>query len=163
LIGQEQGLAPVLDFSSFTSNDVVRGTLVLSREAKLDSITGFYRTLNAQGLVRAADGQLLNPGDVGYAAAALRADNVVGALSGLQVGDNQISSRSIELSKTNCFLAPFAQVGGETYFAYAAANSDGFSHFRVLGTNLFGMEDIRGGGDCDFDDHVIGFTFSPLA
>jgi hypothetical protein len=163
LIAQEQGQAAVLDFSSFSSVDVVRGTLVLAREADLDSVTGFYRTLNAQGLVRAADGiTLLNPGDVGYGAAALRAGNLVGELSGMGVGDNQSSSRGIELRESS-FLAPFVQVGGETYFAYASANSDGFNHFRVLGANLFGMEDLRGGGDRDMDDLVFGFRFSSMA
>ena len=161
LIGQAQGLALVLDFSSFTISDVVRGTVVISREARYDSVTGFYRTLNAQGLVRAADGQLLNPEDVGYAAAALRADNLVGALAGFRVGDNQISSRSFELTETN-FLAPYVQVNGDAYFAYAPASSDGCSHFRLLGTNMFGMEDLRGLGDRDYDDQVLGFTFKPL-
>ena len=58
--------------------------------------------------------------------------------------------------------APFAHVRGRTFFAYAGANADGISHFRTLGTNLFGLEDTFGGGDRDFDDHVIGFNFNQL-
>ena len=60
------------------------------------------------------------------------------------------------------FLAPFAQVNAETFFAFGAANSDGISHFRSLGNNLFGLEDIAGGGDLDYDDLVIGFNFTSI-
>jgi hypothetical protein len=38
----------------------------------------------------------------------------------------------------------------------------GLSHFRSLGNNLFGLEDIVGGGDKDYDDMVIGFNFSSV-
>jgi hypothetical protein len=53
-------------------------------------------------------------------------------------------------------------VNGNTFFAYGAANSDGISHFRSLGNNLFGLEDIAGGGDLDYDDLVIGFNFTSI-
>lgn len=163
LIGQEQGLAPVLDFSGIAPSEIVSGSLVLAREADLDAITGFYRSLDAQGSVLSADGiTVLRPGDAGYAAAALRTDNVVGELSNLQVADDQTSTRAVALSGSS-FFAPFARVNGDTFFAYAAANSDGLSHFRTLGTNMFGLEDTKGGGDLDFDDLIIGFSFTSLS
>ncbi len=163
LIGQEQGLAPVLDLSGIAPSEIVSGSLVLAREADLDAIAGVYRSLDAQGSVLSADGvTVLRPGDTGYAAAALRADNVVGELSNLQVADDQTSARVVALSGST-FLAPFARVNGDTFFAYAAANSDGLSHFRTLGTNMFGLEDTKGGGDLDFDDLIIGFSFTSLS
>lgn len=61
LIGQEQGLAPVLDFTAFSPAQSVQATLVLSREADFDAITGFYRGLDAQCTVRDAAGNLLRP------------------------------------------------------------------------------------------------------
>ena len=61
------------------------------------------------------------------------------------------------------FLAPFARVNGDTFFAFGAANSGGISHFRTLGTNMFGFEDTKGGGDLDFDDLIIGFSFTSLS
>ena len=139
----------------------MRRTLVLSREADFDAITGFYRAIDARGTVRDAAGNLVRPGESNYRSAALRADNLVTELQGLRVGDNQSSSAAVTISEAS-FLAPFAQVRGQTFFAYAGANSDCISHFRTLGTNLFGMEDIVGGGDLDFDDHVIGFNFSQV-
>jgi hypothetical protein len=83
------------------------------------------------------------------------------ALAGLTLGDNQTSSRSIELSETG-YLAPFMQVQNNTFFAFADANTDGYGHFKMLGTNLFGAEDLLGGGDRDHDDRVFGFTFSQV-
>ena len=162
LIGQEQGTAAVLDFSSFTTGETVRGTLHMAREANFDSVTGFYRALDSMGSVRTASGDVLRPEDVGYSAAAIRADNRVDSLSGMTIGNKQTTSKSIELSETT-FLAPFAQVNGNTFFGFAAANTDKISHFRVLGTNMFGLEDILGGGDRDFDDNVLAFKFDTVA
>ena len=161
LIGQEQGTAAVLDFSTFASGETVRGTLQMGREADYDSVTGFYRALDVTGSVRSASGGVVLPGEAGYAAAALRKDNLVDTISGLTIGDNQTSSRAIELRETS-FIAPFAQVKGNTFFGFAAANLDGISHFRMLGTNMFGLEDQFGGGDRDFDDNVLFFKFNSV-
>jgi len=162
LIGQEQGTAAVLDFSSFTTGEAVQGTLHMGREASYDSITGFYRTLDSSGSVRTASGIVLRPEDVGYAAEAIRTENRVDSLSGMSVGNKLTSSKAIALSETT-FLAPFAQVNGNTFFGFAAANTDKISHFRVLGTNMFGLEDMLGGGDRDFDDNVLVFKFDTIA
>jgi hypothetical protein len=162
LIGQEQGTAAVLDFSSFTTGETVQGTLHMGREANYDSITGFYRTLDSSGSVRTASGLVLRPEDVGYASEAIRTENRVDSLSGMSIGNKQTSSKAIALSETS-FLAPFAQVNGNTFFGFAAANTDKINHFRVLGTNMFGLEDMLGGGDRDFDDNVLVFKFDTIA
>ena len=160
LISQDQSLAPVLDFSPFSAGQVVRGSFTISREADFDAIIGFYRTLNAEGAVLASNGvDVLRPGDAGYAAAALL--RRVDAISGLTVADNQTSSGLIELREST-YLAPIAQVNSNTFFAFGAANTDGLGHFRVLANNMFGLEDVLGGGDRDFDDVVIGFNFTDL-
>ena len=67
------------------------------------------------------------------------------------------------------YLAPFSQVSNtytnkiDTFFAYGSANSDQLPHFKVLGNNLFGLEDMHGGGDHDNDDLIIGFKFDPVS
>jgi hypothetical protein len=163
LISNAQGLAPVLDLSAFTTAQSISGTLVLGREAHFNTTAGFYRSLDATGTVLAADGiTRLRPGDSGYTAAALRSDNIIGQLGGLSVADNQTSSRSFSGVSGGSFLALFAQVNGNTFFAYSAANTDRISHFRSLGNNLFGLEDMVGGGDLDYDDLVIGFNVSAV-
>jgi len=109
--------------------------------------------------VRAADGKILHPGDAGYAAAALRPDNLVTELANFQVGNKQVSSNQIEVSESTV-LAPFARVNNNTFFAYGAANTDGLAHFRSFGKNLIGLEDTKGGGDRDYDDLILQFSFS---
>ena len=157
LIGQEQGTAAVLDFSSFSGLETVSASLVMAREASYDSVTGFYRTLDTQGSVRDALGAILHPGDSGYAAAARF--NLVAGLSSMTIANRQSTTTSLSLSESS-FLAPMATVNGATYFAFADASSDQLNHFRVLGTNLFGLEDLAGLGDRDYNDLVFGFNFT---
>jgi hypothetical protein len=114
--------------------------------------------------VIAADGiTRVRPGDSSYTTEALRSSNRIAQLDGLAVANNQTTSRSFSGISGGSFLAPFAQVNGNTFFAYGSANTDGISHFRSLGNNLFGLEDLLGGGDLDFDDHVIGVNFASVA
>ena len=60
-------------------------------------------------------------------------------------------------------MAPFCVVteaGHENaFFSYASANPDNISHFKQLSVNSFGMEDMLGGGDMDFNDLVVSFQF----
>ena len=161
LIGQEQGSAALLDFSTFSGTETVQGSLVLAREASFDSVTGFYRTLDMTGSVRDSLGAILRPGDAGYTAAAKL--NLVGGLSNLKVGNLQTSVNSALSITESTYLAPMAIVNGATYFAFADASSDKLNHFKVLGVNLFGFEDMGGLGDRDYDDLVIGFRFTSMA
>jgi Domain of unknown function (DUF4114) len=41
------------------------------------------------------------------------------------------------------------------YFNYLGANPDKLDHFRLLGNNTFGVEDLYNGGDRDFNDVVV--------
>ena len=168
LIGQEQGLAPVLDFTSFTTDQKVEGSLSLAREAAFDAVTGFYRTLDIKGAVWRdpldKSKGTITPGQTGttaadYGAAALR--NMVDSLTGMRVDNGQTSSRLITLQEST-YLAPIAQVNGHTFVSFDKGNTDGISHFVTLGTNIFGLEDLHGGGDKDYDDQIISLVFSKL-
>jgi hypothetical protein len=117
--------------------------------------------LDTSGSVRAADGSLLTPGDDGYAAAALLEANRISAFDNLSIADGESSSTEFSLQDAS-YIAPYAQVNGNTFFAFADANPDGLSHFRSLGSNLFGLEDQLGGGDLDYDDHIVGFSIGGL-
>ncbi|WP_443029231.1 DUF4114 domain-containing protein [Spirulina sp. CS-785/01] len=44
------------------------------------------------------------------------------------------------------------------YFPYLGANPDGEDHVRLLGDNVFGFEDLLGGGDRDYNDWVVQLT-----
>jgi hypothetical protein len=164
LIGQEQGTAALLDFTSFVATEKIQGHLLLAREASYDAITGFYRTVDTLGSVLNANGDLLTPGIASredYLAAALRSENVFNDFSDLRIANGQSSRKDFEVASTS-YLAPFAQVNGDSFFAFGAANIDNITHFRVLGNNMFGLEDLRGGGDRDFNDVILGFSFSAV-
>ena len=62
----------------------------------------------------------------------------------------------------NSIIAPYALSNGETWFAFGSANSDGISHFKSFGTNSFGLEDLNGGGDKDYDDFIVKFDFNSV-
>lgn len=163
LIGSMQDKAPILDFSYFTEATRISGELVLSREAAFDALTGFYRVLDQEGSVLHSNGvDVLKPGHQEYASMALHSDNIIGPVSNLAVDDRAISRRTFSLSESS-YLAPYSIVNGIQYFGFAAANIDGINHFRVLGENTFGLEDMLGGGDLDFDDHVFKLYFTEIA
>ncbi|WP_413743768.1 beta strand repeat-containing protein [Synechococcus sp. MIT S9451] len=167
LIAQKQDIAPLLDFTAFTAGETLSGTIHTAREADFDSVIGFYRTVDSQGTVLAADGSLLAPGQDGYADAALLDSNRVTTLDNLSVADNKTKDTSFSLTEFS-LLAPYAKVTStetnktNTFFAFDAANADGLSHFQALGENLFGLEDSLGGGDRDYDDFILGFNFKAL-
>jgi predicted extracellular nuclease/phosphodiesterase/alkaline phosphatase D-like protein len=160
LIGRQQSLVPLLDFTALSSNQKVQGTLEIAREAAYDGITGFYRTLDLDGTVLATDGiTQVKPGSSTYSSEALRQDNIVTPISNLSIANRTKSSLLFELDGGNYF-APFTRVNSQTFFAFANANIDGISHFRSLGSNVIGLEDLVGGGDLDYDDLVMAFDFT---
>lgn len=52
---------------------------------------------------------------------------------------------------------------GHTYFAFAQANADGAAHLVNYGMNTWGFEDLRGGGDRDYNDLVVQLDFTSAA
>lgn len=161
LIASEQGLAPLLDFTAFRDQSL-NLTVRLYRDAAKDTTAGFYRILDREGTVRdPVSGVELRPGDQGYGAAALAAAVRGGPLDGLRTAQRQLSLRQGSVQEGG-LLAPYAEVAGDgTYFGFAAANPDGIEHMLRLGQNVFGFEDLRGGGDRDFNDLVISIALQP--
>ena len=118
-----------------------------------------FRTVTS--LVSRFQRTLVRPGEAGYAREALRDANLVADLAGMSPPDKGTTTRSFQLAGGS-YLAPFTRVEGINLFAFAAANLDGINHFRSLGTNTLGFEDILGGGDRDFDDGVLAFRFTQV-
>jgi hypothetical protein len=132
-------------------------TFNLFREANFNNTVGLYRIDDVNGRV----GELL-PGAAGYARAAI--ENRVSGIN-LAVGNGATASASGSLTGGELY-APFIVVdssieaylsgsGGQAYFSYASANSDGVDHVILLGNNTFGFEDLVGGGDRDFNDLIF--------
>jgi len=158
LLASAQGLAPVLDFTALGDQPLTLNVRVL-RDAGLETTAGFYRILDRNGTVRdPLSGDLLRPGDGGYAVAALAAAVRGGPLDGLRTDQKQVTLRQGTIQEGG-LLAPYAQVAGDgLYFGFAAANPDQIQHVVTLGSNVFGFEDLRGGGDRDFNDLVISIA-----
>ena len=165
LISAQSHDAPLLDFSAL-GGMALTGTVTVAREAQYNSTIGFYRVERADGAVRdPLTNALLVPGQTGYREAALRSDNLFTGFGTLARSSNGTSDpRTLDTFRDAGLLAPYGSVSttGETFFAFAAANSDGLNHFRALGSNLLGFEDIKGGFDLDHDDVIVGFSFNPV-
>ena len=159
-ISRDQDKAPILNFAGLEATDTITGALTVTREADYNSTFGWYKVANIEGAVTGSDGQLIFPGQAGYAAAALtnKVTGVLSELDGITVADNGSSNIDLAFSSTD-ILAPYAIVNGSlNYFGYAAANPDKINHFRMLGNNILGFEDMNGGGDLDFDDNTMAFN-----
>ena len=157
-VGKHQSKAPIFDFSSIPESvmETMTTKVSLSREANYDTEIGFYKIVDINGGVRdPLTGILVSTDSEQYSQTALSADNLVNNLSKLIVEDNKSIVNTFTMNESS-LIAPYATVNNETtYFAFGAANSDNFDHFKSLGQNLIGFEDIHGGGDKDYDDMII--------
>ena len=161
LIGNLQSEASVLDFASVPEKlGSISGTLEYAREANYDSVIGFYRVVDKKGgVIDSVTGNVIKTTDANYKDYALATTNLVTELADISIADDQTASENITVEE-NSIIAPYALSNGETLFAFGDANSDGISHFKSFGTNSFGLEDMIGGGDKDYDDFIIKFDFN---
>ena len=133
----------------------------ISREASLNSTLRFYTILDSSGTVADPLGGTLQPNaGARYRAAALSASNLV-STSGSSVATSNGStiafSFAVDGGKQYAPVLSLAN-GSDSWFAFGAANSDGLEHFTRFGSNVFGCEDLKGGGDRDFDDLIVRFS-----
>ncbi len=152
----------ILDLEA-TGYSSLAGEANASREADYDSSVGFYRVLNGNGdVIDPVTGTVIKPGQEGYADAALNRANRV-TDSSLSRADEQSSAETIVFENTSQGLvALFGSVAttGQTFFSFSAANVDGYNHFKFLGSNKVGFEDLLGGGDKDHNDLIVNLTFA---
>jgi hypothetical protein len=135
---------------------------------------GFYKVTDENGGIDTNnDGTAdLLPGDSGYIQAAVN-QHLSGL--GLNVANGNKSTFNSNLLGGGLYV-PFIIVNGrpdtilnsdisassnpDIYFTYLGANSDRVDHVRLLGDNTFGFEDLRGGGDMDYNDLVVQVNIS---
>ncbi|MEO1186366.1 MAG: DUF4114 domain-containing protein, partial [Cyanobacteria bacterium J06636_27] len=166
---QDQQQGEVLDLRSVTTNQTA--TFTVYREAEFDSVIGWYEVTNENGDIDTDNDGIADVavGDAGYAKAAVQ--NRVAGID-LSVANESTVEIQGEFEAGSLF-APFMIVNGTldelldndssndpiTYFSYLGANSDGVDHVRMLADNTFGFEDLREGGDKDFNDVVTEVEF----
>ncbi|NEP50516.1 MAG: tandem-95 repeat protein [Moorea sp. SIO3C2] len=145
-----QGIVEVIDLTDVTGT--VTGSLVVNSEAEFNNTVGWYVVDNFNGTVNG-----LNPGDAGYAEAALsnQVNLSTGISGGVILAPFLISDGTVaEFLANNPSNADQDDSDLNAYFAYVGANPDGVDHIRLLGDNTFGFEDLFGGGDEDYNDVV---------
>lgn len=158
-------LSPGLDPSTTTS-----ATVTIGRGASYTNTIGLYEVDDLTGAIG-----LLQPGETGYAAAALQRAQASGLIlntpDDFTVGTDTLNLPSA--SNFGLFLIANATVeqfldsnpenlaNGKihSFFSYGAANPDQRQHITPLGDNLFGFEDLFGGGDNDFNDALLQVQF----
>ncbi|XHR85509.1 MAG: DUF4114 domain-containing protein [Gloeotrichia echinulata GP01] len=149
----------VIDLRDAPNGKDITAIFTVYREAAYNNLVGFYQVDNANGRIGT-----LNPGDAGYAQEAVR--RRVADID-LRVSNQQIATFADKKFSPGAIFAPFLITNGVTvdqvlngqisqvYFAYIGANPDRVDHVRLLGDNIFGFEDLPGGGDRDFNDVIV--------
>lgn len=159
-----KSISGYIDTSAVPGADNANITGYLSRSGDDDSVLRFYPLAGSDGVViDPISGRRVAPSDPEYAAIAIKLADSQAIDFGLEVGDTEITSFSF-IGKANYLYAPILtnQRSGDHFFAFAEANSDRLTHFASLGPNCWGIEDLLGGGDNDFDDTIVSFNVSPL-
>jgi Putative Ig domain/FG-GAP-like repeat/Domain of unknown function (DUF4114) len=170
IIGSKSQTAPegrTIDLTDYTGK-ALKADITTTGSATYTNNVGFYLVEDSIGSIKLADGSFVKPGDVNYAAAAIR-----GALvNSLQAGKID-SKTNLDITGGRIYAPVVVAQGSLTdfidknptnggggkdihaYFNYIGANPDKTDHFRLNGNNTFGVEDLYGGGDKDFNDLVV--------
>ncbi|MEA5529261.1 DUF4114 domain-containing protein [Dolichospermum sp. UHCC 0684] len=167
LQGKQQG--EVLDLRGITQD--VKADFTVNREAAFNNFVGFYKVADENGGIDVDGNGTVDfrPGDSGYAQAAIK-NRVTGI--DLRVNNQGTGTFTDKTLTGGSIFAPFILTDGRTvdqvlngqvdqaYFAYLGANSDKVDHIRLLGNNVFGFEDLAGGGDKDYNDIIVKVNLS---
>ena len=155
----------VFDLRGLTGKQEV--TFTVNREAEFDNIVGFYKVTDKEGGIDTdGDGTAdILVGDAGYAQAAVQ--NRIASID-LSVENQSTATFEGEFEAGSIFV-PFLMVKGTTdafdeiFFPYIDANSDGADHVMMLGDNIFGVEDQKGGGDRDHNDLIVKIDVNSMS
>ncbi len=171
---KSQGLAAgrTIDLTDLTGT--LKADIVTKSSAAYTNNIGFYAVEDAIGTIKIAGGGTSKPGDSNYAVEAVR--NAL-ANSGLQAGqtDSKLGQDItggkiyapvvVSQGSLSEFISNPTNSGSNginAYFNYVLGNADKQDHFRLIGDNTFGVEDMYGGGDRDFNDLVVNMNVKPV-
>ncbi|MBH8576030.1 VCBS repeat-containing protein [Nostocaceae cyanobacterium CENA369] len=144
----------------------VKAEFIVNREASYDNLVGFCKVNDENGGIDSdGDGTVdIRPGDPGYLKAMIRS-RVEGI--DLKVNNQGTATFSGNFESSSLF-APFILVNTTVeailssnsddlavFSPFLGANSGKNNHVRLLGNNCFGFEDMKGGGDRDYNDLIV--------
>jgi ELWxxDGT repeat protein len=153
----------VIDLRAYSGRQAIVDTRTIG-DAAYNNYIGFYEVEDESGTL--ANG--LKPGDAGYAEAAIKsavlttrfksqADTNLAVTGGKILAPVVVANGTFEnFLKQNPSNNANSDI--HAYFNYLGANTDKVDHFRLLGDNKFGVEDIYGGGDRDYNDLIFQMT-----
>lgn len=162
---------PIVDLRGIGTQQVQVSLLEVTSEAVFDNTVGLYAIEDTQGTVIDEFGNSLQPGDEGYAVAALQQRIITIDRNTTTVepitGGSLFAPFIIANSTVEQFLAAnpdnLQQDDTVAYFAFIGANPDFSEHVRLEGNNTFAFEDLAFGGDNDFNDLFFNAEFSAIA
>ena len=165
-IASEQEDVAILNFTGL-GNDQIDVNISVKNNISQDFILGYYLIKDDQGSVLdPLTGELLTPGDDGYRSAALNQLNQASELTNLTGNESPSTNWVIEDLKEDELISPYLQVIDNhrlnTFFAFDDANPGGFSHFKNLGVNSYGVDVNFDGKPADYKDLMIALTFPEL-
>ncbi|WP_373544971.1 DUF4114 domain-containing protein [Chamaesiphon sp.] len=165
---KSQGLAQGRIFDLTGSAGAFKVDITTTSDAAYNNSIGFYAVEDTNGTIKTANGTF-KPGDANYAieavkSALLQTGKTDSKLNQDIDGGKIYAPVVIAQGTFNDFTTKNPTNGGDgtvvhAYFNYLGANPDKLDHFRLLGNNTFGFEDMYGGGDRDFNDVVINVAF----
>jgi Domain of unknown function (DUF4114) len=157
--------AQTIDLSKYTPGQSVQADITVTSSAAYTNNLGFYIVEDAIGTIKLADGSTLQPGDANYAIAAVKNAVFQATQTETKIGQELSGSRIYapvvvaQGTLTDFVTKNPTNSGGanhvHAYFNYVSANADNTNHFRLLANNTFGVEDMYGGGDRDFNDLIV--------
>ncbi len=164
----------MIDLTNY-SGKTLKADITTTGDAAYNNHIGFYLVEDSIGSIKLPDGNFLKPSDAGYAAAAIRnaltnslQASKIDSKANLDITGGKIYAPVVVAQGSLAdFIAKNPSNGGgandiHAYFNYIGANSDKVDHFRLNGTNTFGVEDLYGGGDNDFNDLVVTMNFKTV-
>jgi hypothetical protein len=178
--GTASDSSAIIDLSGRTAGESITFSTEIFRQASQDNVFGIYEIDDAAGSIvtDSLTGATLTPGSADleeYTNAAL--DRLTGSAVAVGQGAGAVDSGDITLEggkRYGLFIITdvnFEDDGSvdtaleeardgslEVYFPFLGANSDEASHFKLLADNVFGVEDLDGGGDQDFNDAIFSIT-----
>lgn len=155
----------VIDLSDYAGK-ILKVDISTKSEAAYENNLAFYAVEDAvSGKIKLANGSLLEPSHPNYAIEAVKSAllqvSKTDTKTNLDLAGGKIYAPvAISQGSLSSFASTNPTNGGDgkaihAYFNYLGANPDKQDHFRLLGNNNFGIEDLYGTGDRDFNDVVV--------
>jgi Domain of unknown function (DUF4114) len=157
-----------IDLTDFAGKTLKAGITTTSSAAYNNNV-GFYAVEDAIGTIKLGNGSTLKPGDANYAIEAIKSAVLQAGKTDSKTNQDILGGKIyapivVAQGTFTDFVTKNPTNGGDgtaihAYFNYLGANPDKIDHFRSIDNNTFGVEDLFGGGDRDFNDLIVKTTF----